>query len=111
MNFYHLIGVTTAFALMALITVCCRGDGGPLQLAADRRAGDHRRLRHAGHAGDGRGQLRRACSPTCLLLGCGILGISIWKNWHLLNYLGFVCTYGLFLGAMRPVSARRISGA
>ena len=35
-----------------------------------------------------------------LLLGCGILGISLKKNWHLLNYLGFVCTYGLFLGAM-----------
>ena len=25
-----------------------------------------------------------------LLLGCGILGISLKKNWHLLNYLGFV---------------------
>src|SRR4029079_8755011 len=25
----------------------------------------------------------------------------VWKNWHLLNYLGFVCTYGLFLGSMR----------
>jgi uncharacterized membrane protein len=35
-----------------------------------------------------------------LLLGCGILGISLKKNWHLLNYLGFVCTYALFYSAM-----------
>ena len=36
-----------------------------------------------------------------LLLGCGILGISLKKNWHLLNYLGFACTYGLFAASMR----------
>ncbi len=35
------------------------------------------------------------------LLGCGILGISLKKNWHLLNYLGFLCTYGLFFGSMK----------
>ena len=31
-----------------------------------------------------------------LILGCGVLGISYRKNWHLLNYLSFVGTYGLF---------------
>jgi len=36
-----------------------------------------------------------------LLLGCGVLGISYKKNWHLLSYLSFVCNYGLFFGAMR----------
>lgn len=36
-----------------------------------------------------------------LLLGCGVLGISYKKNWHLLSYLAFVCNYGLFFGAMR----------
>jgi uncharacterized membrane protein len=35
-----------------------------------------------------------------LLLGCGVLGISYKKNWHLLSYLAFVSTYGLFFGAM-----------
>ena len=31
-----------------------------------------------------------------LLLGIGVLGISFKKNWHLLNYLSFLGTYGLF---------------
>jgi uncharacterized membrane protein len=35
-----------------------------------------------------------------LLLGAGVLGISYKKNWHLLNYLSFILTYGLFFGAM-----------
>ncbi len=35
------------------------------------------------------------------LLGCGVLGIGYKKNWHLLTYLAFVCTYGLFFGSMR----------
>jgi uncharacterized membrane protein len=36
-----------------------------------------------------------------LLLGLGVLGISYKKNWHLLNYLSFVCTYILFFGSLR----------
>ena len=40
-----------------------------------------------------------------LILGCGILGISLKKNWHLLNYLGFVCTYALFCASMRDYRA------
>ncbi len=32
-----------------------------------------------------------------LLLGIGVLGIALRKNWHLLNYLSFVFTYGLFI--------------
>ena len=36
-----------------------------------------------------------------LILGCGILGISLKKNWHLLNYLGFACTYGLFAASIK----------
>ena len=99
-NFYHLIGAYTAFALMGLITVCAGvmavrfdsmliavlgiigGYGTPVMLAT------------------GQTNFVGLFSYT-LLLGCGILGISIKKNWHLLNYLGFVCTYGLFLGAMK----------
>ena len=35
-----------------------------------------------------------------LILGVGVLGISYRKNWHLLNYLSFVGTYGLFFAGM-----------
>jgi len=101
LNFYHLIGVITAFALMGLITISAGamavrfnslliavlgilgGYGTPVMLAT------------------GATNFPGLFSYT-LLLGCGILGISIKKNWHLLNYIGFVCTYGLFLGAMPP---------
>ncbi len=40
-----------------------------------------------------------------LLLGLGILGIARSKNWRLLNYLGFVFTYALFI-ASRPTYTR-----
>ena len=98
-NFYHLIGAIAAFALMGLITISAGamavrfnslliavlgilgGYGTPVMLAT------------------GATNFPGLFSYT-LLLGCGILGISIKKNWHLLNYIGFVCTYGLFLGAM-----------
>jgi len=35
-----------------------------------------------------------------LLLGLGVLGISYKKNWRLLGYLSFVCTYALFFATM-----------
>ncbi len=35
-----------------------------------------------------------------LLLGAGVLGIALRKNWHLLNYLSFVFTYGLFISTL-----------
>lgn len=42
-----------------------------------------------------------------LILGVGVLGISIWKKWPVLHYLSFACTYALFFVAMdrgyRPV--------
>ncbi|MFI5455740.1 MAG: DUF2339 domain-containing protein [Isosphaerales bacterium] len=99
-SFYQLIGAYTAFALMGLITVCAGalavrldsmlvavlgllgGYGTPVMLAS------------------GQKNFVGLFAYT-LLLGCGILGISIKKNWHLLNYLGFVCTYILFFGSMR----------
>ncbi len=36
-----------------------------------------------------------------LLLGCGILTINWFKQWYLLNFLGFVFNYLLFFGAMQ----------
>src|SRR5262249_38776840 len=99
-SFYHLIGPYAAFALMGLITVCAGtlagrfdsmlvevlgiigGYGTPVML----RTGE---VNFAG------------LFAYILLLGFGIFGISIKKNWHLLNYLGFICTYGLYFAAMR----------
>ncbi len=99
-NFYHLIGVNLAFSLMALITVAAGvmavrfdslliavlgiigGYGTPILLSTG----------EANFVG---------LFSYVLLLGCGILGISLKKNWHLLNYLGFACTYGLFDASMR----------
>jgi len=98
-NFYHLIDARVAFVLMALITVCCGvlavrfnamlvailgilgGYGTPIMLAT------------------GAVNFPGLFSYE-LLLGFGVLGISYYKKWYLLNYLSFVCTYLLFFGAM-----------
>lgn len=34
------------------------------------------------------------------LLGVGVLAISYWRNWRLLNWLAFLSTYALFFGAL-----------
>lgn len=99
-NYYHLIDPISAFALMGLITVAASvlavrfdslliavlgiigGYGTPVLLSTGA-------VNFVG------------LFAYMLLLGCGILGISLKKNWHLLNYLGFVCTYALFCAAMR----------
>jgi uncharacterized membrane protein len=99
-NFYHLIGVLPAFALMGLVTVAAGmlavrfdsmliavlgiigGYGTPIMLS-------------------GGGSNFVGLFSYMLILGCGILGISLKKNWHLLNYLGLACTYALFYASMR----------
>jgi uncharacterized membrane protein len=99
-NYFHLIGVTPAFALMGLITVAA----GVMAVRYDSLL-----IAVLGILG---GYATPLMLPTTavnfvglfsymLVLGCGILGISLRKNWHLLNYLGFVCTYSLFCTAMR----------
>jgi uncharacterized membrane protein len=98
-NFYHLIGAPVAFALMGLITVTA----GAMAVRFDSQL-----IAILGILGGYGTPVMLASGETnfvglfsyTLLLGCGILGISIRKNWHLLNYLGFVCTYGLFFSAM-----------
>jgi uncharacterized membrane protein len=35
-----------------------------------------------------------------LLLGVGVLGVSIWKNWPLLNILSFACSYTLIFASL-----------
>lgn len=98
-HFYQLIGMIPAFALMAFITVSAGalavrfnsmlvailgilgGYGTPVMLSTGA-------VNFVG------------LFSYELLLGCGVLGISYQKKWHLLNYLSFVCTYILFFGAM-----------
>ena len=36
-----------------------------------------------------------------LMLSLGVLAVSAYKHWHLLNYLSFFGTYGLFCGSLR----------
>jgi len=36
-----------------------------------------------------------------LLLGIGIMGVARYREWRMLNYLGFLFTYALFLGSMQ----------
>ena len=99
-SFYHLIDPYTAFALMGLVTVAAGvlavrfdslliavlgilgGYGTPILLSTG----------EANFVG---------LFAYMTLLGCGILGISLKKSWHLLNYLGFFCTYALFFGSMK----------
>ena len=99
-NFYHLIDALPAFALMGLVTVAAGvlavrfdsmliavlgiigGYGTPVMLSGGR----------SNFVG---------LFAYMLILGCGILGISLKKNWHLLNYLGLACTYALFGASMK----------
>jgi uncharacterized membrane protein len=98
-NFYHMIDVLPAFALMALVTLSAGvfavrhnsalmavlgiigGYGTPVML----RTGE---VNFPGLFG------------YMLVLGVGVLGISYKKNWRLLSSLSFACTYALFFAAM-----------
>ena len=99
-NYYHLIDVLPAFALMGLVTVAA----GVLAVRFDSML-----IAVLGIIGGYGTPIMLAGGPTnyvglfsyMLILGCGILGISLKKNWHLLNYLGFACTYCLFAASMR----------
>ena len=59
-NFYHLIDVLPAFALMGLVTVAAGVMAVRFDSLLDRGPGHHRRLRHADHARGRPGKLRRA---------------------------------------------------
>ncbi len=98
MKFYNMIDLLPAFGLMAFVTFCAGlmavransvlvavlgiigGYATPIMLSTGQ-------CNFVGLFG------------YMLVLGLGILGISYKKNWHLLYYLSFVCTYALFFGA------------
>ncbi len=98
-NFYHLIDISSAFALMVLITISVGvmavrfnsllvavlgllgGYATPLMLSTG----------SANLVG---------LFAYLLMLGGGVLGIAYQKSWRLLHYLSFICTYGIFLLAL-----------
>lgn len=98
-NFYHMIEVLPAFALMALVTLTAGvlavrynsvlvavlgiigGYGTPVMLSTGV-------VNFPGLFG------------YMLVLGAGVLGISYKKNWRLLSSLSFACTYSLFFASM-----------
>lgn len=99
-NLYHLVGMTTAFALMSLVTALAGGIavrfnsiliavlgiiggyGTPIILSTGA-------VNFPGLFG------------YMLVLGIGVLGICYWKNWPLLSYLSFFATYALFFSSMQ----------
>jgi len=99
-HYFKMIDMMTAFALMIFITVCAGGMAvrwNSMLVAVLGILG-----------GYGTPIMLRTgvvnfpgLFSYVLLLGCGVLGISYKKNWHLLSYLAFLCTYVLFFGAMR----------
>lgn len=99
-HWYHLIGLYSAFALMAFITVCA----GVMAVGFDALL-----IAVLGMLGGYGTPVMLATGVVnfvglfayVLLLGCGVLGISYRKKWHLLNYLSFACTYALFFAAVR----------
>ena len=99
-NLWHLIGITTGFVLMSLVTVLAGaiavrfnsilvavlgiigGYGTPIMLSTGV-------VNFPGLYG------------YMLVLGIGVLGLCYWKNWPLVNYLSFASTYALFFSSMQ----------
>lgn len=102
-NFYHLIAPLVAFALMAVVTVLAGGIavrfnsalvavlgiiggyGTPIMLPSD----------SANYVG---------LYGYMLLLGLGVLAVCYLKQWPLVNYLAFLCTYALLLASLSGYS-------
>jgi uncharacterized membrane protein len=102
-NFYHLIGPTPAFALMALITLLAGGIavyfdsmlvavlgilggyGTPIMLSTGE-------INFVGLYG------------YMLVLGIGVLAMCYWKNWPIVNLISFVCTYFLVFATLSDYS-------
>ena len=98
-SFYHLIDMLPAFALMALVTAgagvmsvrfrsmliavlgIIGGYGTPVMLSTGT-------VNYVG------------LFSYMLLLGLGVLGVALYRNWHVLNFLSFACTYALFFASL-----------
>lgn len=99
-QFYDMLEMYPAFALMAIITICAGGMAigfNSLLIAVLGIIGGYGTpIMLATGTVDFTGLF-----SYLMFLGCGVLGISYRKNWHLLNYLSFLGTYGLFFRAMQ----------
>ncbi len=98
-RFYELIPMLPAFGLMIFITVCAGGIAIRLNSMLVAVLGILGGFGTPVMLSTGVVNFVGLFSYM-LLLGCGVLGISYKKNWHLLTYLAFLCTYGLFFGSM-----------
>ena len=99
-NFYHMIHFVPAFTLMALVTlaagVLAVQTGSPLVAVLGIIGGYGTPLMlPAGEAN------YVELFTYLLVLGVGVLGISVKRNWRLLNWLAFLGTYLLFFMAMQ----------
>jgi uncharacterized membrane protein len=99
-HFFHLIDVGSAFILMSLITIAAGG----MAVGFDSIL-----VAVLGLVGGYGTPIMLSTGVVTfvglfsyvLLLGCGVLAISYKKQWHLLNYVCFFGTYGLFFMAMQ----------
>jgi len=99
-NFYELIELGPAFAFMVAVTVLAGG----IAVSFDSKL-----VAVLGFLGGFGTPVMLSTGAVhffslytyMLVLGAGVLGISIRKNWPLLNYLSFLCTYALFFASMQ----------
>ncbi len=97
---YHLIPMQAAFALMLVVTVLAGGVSvrfnSPLVAVLAVLGGFGTPVMLETEVVNFLGLY-----TYMLILGVGVLGISVRRNWPLLNYLSFLCNYVLFFAAMR----------
>ena len=100
-NFYGLIEIAPAFALMGLVTVLAGGIAVRFNSML---------VAVLGVLGGYGTPLMLPMPPPVdffglygylVVLGVGVLGVCYWKNWPLVNLLSFLCTYGLYFTAMQ----------
>ncbi len=103
-NLYHLVSLPVAFFLMTSVTVL----SGFLAIRFDSRLSAV-----MGVLGGYLTPVLLAAGPVnfvglysyLLIVGCGVLGISAFKRWPLLSYLGFFCHHVLVLSSLRAFNA------
>lgn len=104
-NLYHLVSLPVAFFLMTSVTVL----SGFLAIRFDSRLSAV-----MGVLGGYLTPVLLAAGPVnypglysyLLIVGCGVLGISAFKRWPLLSYLGFLCHHILVLSSLRAFNAQ-----
>ncbi len=104
-NLYHLVSLPVAFFLMTSVTVL----SGFLAIRFDSRLSAV-----MGVLGGYLTPVLLAAGPVnylglysyLFIVGCGVLGISAFKRWPLLSYLGFLCHHILVLSSLRAFNSQ-----